>query len=589
MRVFLALLTRTKPTDAMLHRVEALARVSLPFAARPYRSAMWRAPTGRAALWAWDEEADADEELLDIAPDGLSASAWGGYRYMVPNGDASGVTIDGATGSLGASTSLSRLAPVYWTRTDEAWLVSGRALLLARLRSRDGTPAYDPMSLAPLIIDGYFRNDRTPYQGVDVLGPAGTLEVHDDGARTTVQDPAALRCGELVPGEQDLDELMREIRHSVSSSVHGDVVCTLTGGRDSRLVAATLHALGVPFRARTRGAPDHPDVMVAARVAAALGVPHERIPPPTMAREGGDVLEVDLGARTRSVLFACDGMLYAWENALNPSHQPGETGTLFGGGGGESLRGGFAKRVAPDLQPPWDVASDWLRSRYEQYARLFRPGLTDDYIGTLQAWIDADRAAGVAAGVSLDRYFVWYFTGRWKSAFFAAANDGAIRHPLHDDRITRFGLRLAPVAKAWNRIPQELAVRFAPALRDVAYHDKAAGRAAVAAGAHASTTPPPFDWRRTSTDQMYRAFREQVFEGRGATALWTIMDRQRLDRWFREREGRPPARSARVGMFMWGLYTCSVLLSNEWLEPQEGTPRMVRVRIPPGSSVGDED
>jgi hypothetical protein len=352
-------------------------------------------------------------------------------------------------------------------------------------------------------------------------------------------------------------------------------------------VAATLHAAGIPFHARTRGVPDHPDVLVAAQVAKALGVPHERVPPPTVAGAEGEELEVDTGARTRTTLFSTDGMLFGWENVVG-TLAPAGGGARFGGSGGETLRGGYAKLVAKDLEPSWDAAATFLRSRLAQFGRLFRPGVTDEYARTLQAWVDSDQAAGVPAGVSLDRYYVWYRTGRWKSAFLAAGSPATTRHLLLDDRVTRFGLRLAPAVKAANGLAQELTVRLAPGLRGIPYADRHHGMVRIGGGAATHATATPFDWRRTTTDQLYPTFREQVFEGPGSGALASIVDRDRLARWFDRRAGEPPADLARIAVFMWGLYSCSLLLSNQWLDPARATPRPVRIRVPAGSGTLDE-
>lgn len=588
MRVFLGVLARGGVTVRDLAgRIEAMAGCTLPYAAERHASDVWVAPSGALALWAWDNESDTGEDLVEMTGDGLSARARGGFGHMVASGDASWIAVDDASRCVTASTRLARLAPVYWTRTPDAWLVSNRALLLARLAASDGLPRYHLPALVPFVTDGYLRHDRTPYLGVELLGPDGSLTVQDDSVQVTIPDPAELRCGSLVPTGADLDELTRGLREAAASSVSGEVVCDVTGGRDSRLVAATLHAAGIPFRARTRGVPDHPDVIVAIQVANALGVPHERVAPPTVAGATGEVLEVDTAARTRATLFATDGMLFGWENIAG-SLPPAGHGTRFGGSGGETLRGGYAKLVSKDLEPSWDAATTFLRSRLEQFGKLFRPGVTDEYAGVLRTWIDTDRASGVPAGVSLDRYYVWYRTGRWKAAFLAAGHPAGTRHLLLDDRVTRFGLRLASAVKAANGLAQELTVRLAPRLRDIPYADRHHGRVRIGDAAATEARAVPFDWRRTTTDQLYPVFREQVLEGPGSRQLASIVDRDRVARWFERRAGEPPADLARIAVFMWGLYSASLLLSNEWLDPARGAPRPVRIRVPAGSGTLDE-
>jgi len=210
MRIFLGVLTRGPvPARSLMARIETMARATLPFGARAHRSAVWAAPSGRLAVWVWDNQASAGDALVDIGADGRSARAWGGFDYMLASGDASGMTADDVTGSLTASTSLGRLAPVYWTRTADAWLVSGRALLLARLASSDGLPKYDPASLVPFVTDGYLRHDRTPYVDVHLLGPAGSHTVQGDSMQIAVTDPergASQLVRVRMPAGQAIDD-----------------------------------------------------------------------------------------------------------------------------------------------------------------------------------------------------------------------------------------------------------------------------------------------------------------------------------------------------------------------------------------------
>jgi hypothetical protein len=61
---------------------------------------------------------------------------------------------------------------------------------------------------------------------------------------------------------------------STVGGAFGPLALGLTGGRDSRVVAALVRAAGVPAHAYTWGVPGDPDVDLAAAVAAAAGVAH---------------------------------------------------------------------------------------------------------------------------------------------------------------------------------------------------------------------------------------------------------------------------------------------------------------------------
>lgn len=572
MRFFLGLVADRGTIDPRpIHRAHRLATLSLPFRSPGSRRQTWRAPSGRVALVAWDNAALPDERLLEVDPDGWSATARGGHGYMVETSDMSTIGVDGRTTSLVATTTLTRQSPVYWARADDIWLVSNRALLLARLLWHDDLPRYELSHLVPLIIDGYMRSRWTPYRGVELLGPEETLTIRD-GVTRVARDSDPPECGTLAPTDAHREAAMERLRLAVT--VPGKAItCALTGGRDSRLVAAALRSTGVAFQAFTRGAPDHPDVVIAQQVAHRLGIPHERQASLQEAVDPSGVMTVDLAARTRQVLFASDGMVSAFENI---DLDRGSLGGIqeFGGSGGEALRGGFAKSVATDLRPTWEAATGFLLDRAHRFWRLFVPGALEVYTGEIRTWIATDRALGHTPGASLDRYYTWYRTGRWKAGFTAAGRANPVRHPLLDDAMTRFGLRIAPEAKAEHALVIALTTRLAPELRDVPY--------APAVGAPregASRARTAFDWRRTTASDMFDAFWQRVFEGPGAKQLWQVMDRDRSLRWFQRVRCEGPA-SARTTWAMWGWYTASMLLSNEWLDPDRGPAHLAQVHVP---------
>ena len=132
------------------------------------------------------------------------------------------------------------------------------------------------------------------------------------------------------------------------------VELSLTGGKDSRLIAAALTAAGVPFRARTHGFANHPDVVIAGMIAGRLGVEHTVTEP----RTPGTPDEADVLGRLRSAVLVSDGMLSAFENlgsgvrSAPKDPQRADEPVQAGGHGGELLRGGYA-------QAAWRTPGPW--------------------------------------------------------------------------------------------------------------------------------------------------------------------------------------------------------------------------------------
>jgi hypothetical protein len=170
-------------------------------------------------------------------------------------------------------------------------VVSDRACWAAAVTGRLDDP--DPAMAGAFLSLGYPVGDATPFRGVRALG--GDRELRSAGGR-------------------------------------------VTGGKDSRLVAAALATARVPFRARTHGFAGHPDVVVAGLIAATLGVEHTV----TRPRPPGVPDEADVLGRLRAAVLVSDGMLSAFENVGRPDPRPASGPAEAGGHGGELLRGGYA-------------------------------------------------------------------------------------------------------------------------------------------------------------------------------------------------------------------------------------------------------
>ena len=115
------------------------------------------------------------------------------------------------------------------------------------------------------------------------------------------------------------------------------VELSLTGGKDSRLIAAALVKAGVPVVARTHGFADHPDVVVAAEIARRLGIEHVVRTPAAPGQR------VDVLGRIRATVLVADGMLSAFENVGRP-----DPAASAGGHRGRPRRRTAARRLRGD-------------------------------------------------------------------------------------------------------------------------------------------------------------------------------------------------------------------------------------------------
>lgn len=595
MKTFLALVSKQETLDPDLRaRVPSLADRALPFRNMPYREQAWESRLGQLALFAWDNDAEtpSGRALIDI--DGERAVTFSGYvtHPALPSpwdatGLARAVTLsDRVVGSLGGMfalaqvngddgellvwTSASRAAPVYWIEGPDYFAVSTRALMLSFLLAKAPRPAYRLATLVPFLACGRFASDQTPFRGVQELPPNSRLSASPAGVTIRPTDDFERTCGTVRPTSGDYDVLAELLLSSVRPLGDSRVVCNLTGGKDSRLVAAALYHAGVDVTTQTNGFPESPDVLVAQRVAAALGLPH-RTSPAHATGNGSDMVSVDLPARTRGVVFGSDGMLSAYEN-LVPPQRFSPTPVAVGGHGGEiSLRDSFATGPIS-----WETALDVLRSYYLPPPDLFVPEALGFHAAFLEDWLSTAQASGTSPTAALDLFAFRFDLGVSGIGPIVTEVGRYGVYPLMDNQVTKAGLQAHAQARLGDALVFNLLNRLAPGLIDVPFaytrwnfewegsrpgdEEGWAQRAPVTAPAGTRGT---FNWRHHWSRELWHVFHEQIFGDSRAVGLFELLDRKAFERWFGRRRGIVDADGTALA---WSAYSASVLLSNAWLD-----------------------
>src|SRR5918994_996725 len=145
-----------------------------------------------------------------------------------------------------------------------------------------GAPEPDWASWAQILALGYVCGAGTPFAGISRLGPLARLEHEPGGAPRA--DPGRLAWAEVEPGEPDgVPELLVAGLREQIGALDPDVpvVCPLSGGLDSRLLACLLVERGLEVETLTVDPQwgHEREQEIAAGVAAQLGVPHRVVPP----------------------------------------------------------------------------------------------------------------------------------------------------------------------------------------------------------------------------------------------------------------------------------------------------------------------
>ncbi|MFD9940126.1 asparagine synthase-related protein [Nonomuraea sp. NPDC059023] len=559
MRVFLAVSARPHRQEALgqaVQRARESIAVTFPVAPERVRAHEWSAENGGVHVLTWTNEPTWEPWS---GPGGITVVA--GHHPGEPGrGPAAGqpgcfALLRAGEHGITASTSIAPADPVYYAETPDLFVVGNRALLV-RLAAHDGV-RYDLTALQSVARQGYFLSEETPYAGVSALPPASTLEIGDRLTVTT--EPLPVGRGR-TGAAQVAERMVQAVRPLAGGQ--DQVRVTLTGGRDSRLIAALLHGAGIPFRASTSGFDDHPDVVVARQVAAALGVEHEVTAPAlTTANELSVVHPAD---RVHHILRACEGMLSAYENIT--ADAPYSDVPRLGGHNGEILRGGYLSGME-------ETTPEAVRRRTET---LF---LSNRGLFTETANAHAEELAWSSDSLHVpDHLYVRFRVGRWHAAARAAMlRRGTPVQPFLDNRVVSAALGMDPGLRRSERLVHRLVRTFAPALADVPLEgrpwrfrtESVLARWRHKAARHITAPKPkPWNWRTEPGRELAAELRETIVS---CARLGEIV---RLDKVPALFDGGRLVKPALV----WHLYTVAGLLGADLTAP--GTASRGRVTVP---------
>ena len=560
-------------TPALCAELADRARVADP-AVMPIQGpavVAWRSPDGRAALlhWGGPPGGDGASGRGDAAGAGvLSGAGEPGAGGAAVSSQAGTIWAEPPTPGSGraavmARTSVTRVDPVYVAQVPGAVIVADRATWAAWTASR--LDAHDPLHVAALLNPGFPLGSATPFTGVSALTGSTTLHLLN-GALTRLRSPAGAKAlgpasgdgsgggngprsddgGGLGGARAVAEGLVAAVAHLADAGQ--PVELSLTGGKDSRLIAAALVAAGVPVVARTHGFADHPDVVVAAEIARRLGIEHLVRTPAAPGQQ------VDVLGRIRATVLVADGMLSAFENVGRPDPAASSVVTA-GGHGGELLRGGYAETAAGRPGPAGGLraalgparraarATELLRRLTSKHLGLIRRGPAAGDVASLAPWTPALARSPLHA---LDDFYLVNRAGRWSAA---ARQAYLIREtlvqPLFDDRVV-LAARAVPLAdRVSGALSAAVLAELSPALADVPL-----------AGKPPAGPQAPFDWRRQYGEAIASLLRDYTLDLGAPAGLFAVVNRSAAEKLL----APPHTDHASV----WALATLACLLSGDY-------------------------
>ncbi len=307
-------------------------------------------------IWHSDESCGID---ADIDAERYAAAAVGAYRALGPDfatrlhGHFAVLLADDDAGTLIAANDRQGLEPLYVLERDDWTLFC--SYLGPMTAGGLFEPELDPASVAEFLTYGQLFRDHTLIKGVRPMDPATILSIPLDGRERSLRRYWHFgHIGEKRRGlslTQHVDEVCDTLIEANRRIMRreGTYLCGLSGGMDSRLVAAMAVRTGKPREAWTFGSPDSTDITIAGEVCRALGLGHRTFDPdPETLPEYAD-----------EFVDAVDGscsLSYAYGRGRRLDLR-GRANVVLNGLAGEVSAGGYM------VGPKYKDVVKWLKSR----------------------------------------------------------------------------------------------------------------------------------------------------------------------------------------------------------------------------------
>jgi asparagine synthase (glutamine-hydrolysing) len=356
--------------------------------------------------------------------------------------------------------------PLYYCHTPHRFILTRELRFIANFID---CKKFDRMALAQHLLVGYPLGERTLLEDVHRLSPATSITIQKKGFGIKIdhhdQFNCELRTDERRTVKENAARLVDLFARSCTARVATDanVVLSLSGGFDSRAIAACFHKSGMPFHCVTFLDPSRraeADVAIARQVANLFGAEWKlvRLNPP-LASDVLKLLRIKNGMNPLYMSF-----LLAFLDQVRKSWGPD---LVF-------LSGEIGDRLLPDRRPAGDLAGigelvDHLISQDPKFSLetvvaltgIKRTDILDEMRHHISSYPEQDWTKKYIHFVTYERIFKWLTEGEdrnrcyfWSATPYSAFEffDFAIRCP--DEQKSYYGLyrefllQLSPTAAA---------------------------------------------------------------------------------------------------------------------------------------------
>lgn len=194
------------------------------------------------------------------------------------NGMFSVIAWDESGDNVSLTTAATESPTLMYTEGPFGWASGPRAAPLLEMVGNRATPNIGAMEL--YLLYGYFLGGHSPFQRISRIHDRQQIIIEQHsrpGFSTYVSLTEYLDAGQKISNWNEAvsfgaDRITQRVNTQIKHSL--DPVVLLTGGRDSRSIAAAAKKTGRHFITTTSGKPDSYDVTIAAEVSKVLGAEH---------------------------------------------------------------------------------------------------------------------------------------------------------------------------------------------------------------------------------------------------------------------------------------------------------------------------
>jgi hypothetical protein len=346
------------------------------------------------------------------------------------------------------------LRAIAWAESDTLIVAGTRPRLVHAVARGFAPPSYD-LAYLHAALCGWSLGDLTPYAGTRLLAVDTLLQIRAGVCHPRAHPTPSTERAPRNPTHQT-SLYVGALREAVAPLARLPAFeLRLSGGKDSRLVAAVLHDRGiVPSTVSCHGQPEEPEPRVAAELARLLGW-SVRLDVPVMAERGSLLDGVRANLRLADGFFATEPR-HAALGLHKLSNDPGPGIVL---GHIELQKGGWARR----LGAPFEEVLRFCKQRVTPLRDYVIPELSAARHGEVDAYLaELNITDSAELGYRINYRFR---VCRWlTSHYLAHSNELLPVYPLVDEKVVRV-VHSAPLGQLVSeRLLYRATCRAAPQL-----------------------------------------------------------------------------------------------------------------------------